>query len=416
MAAVQTETRGRDPVLMVDAPRLAAVANWRSEYGIATAERAAAILHPQARGVVTVDGAEVTVEATLNATPIDNFPVYVEAVLADPLGHRVVARLGPLTAQRQQFRAPVAGCAKAPNCRLVSLAMVEAKGVGTAYALQAGGSVTVQQLGQAGPDRTLLDAKGLADRTRWRTTVTVVPANLLIGSQSTGLGLTVARNSSSGSPDAGIYPMDSPVPLPAIRAPGPKPVPPTLLGDQRASVGSVTLPIDQVAQPAWLPRLGRTGALLDLEYADRAAGDLGGGDSMQVWMTGNAPDGIRRALVANGLTVLGEETVGQVTSRYEHLGPPLALRFTLGAAVVGLVLAAGSLALVAAVERRPRGQELAALRTQGASAQLTRRISNGGYVVLVVVSVVLGVLAALLIRAFIGDVVPFFADGWVKPS
>jgi hypothetical protein len=282
--------------------------------------------------------------------------------------------------------------------------------------LQAGGAVTVHQLGQSGPARTLLDAKGLADRTRWRTTVGVVPANLVIGSQPAGLGLTVARNTTSGSPDAGVYPMDSPVPLPAIRAPGPKPTAPALLGDLRASVGSITLPIDQVAQSGWLPGLGDTGTLLDLEYADRAAGDLGGGDSMQVWMTGDAPRGILDALKAGGVIVLDEETIGGVTDRYEHLGPPLALRFTLGAAIVGLVLAAGSLALVAAVERRPRALELAALRAQGAPARLTRQISNGGYLVLIVVSVLLGVLAALLIRAVVGDVVPFFADGWVRPS
>jgi hypothetical protein len=115
------------------------------------------------------------------------------------------------------------------------------------------------------------------------------------------------------------------------------------------------------------------------------------------------------------MLVLNQETIKGAADRYEHLGPPLALRFTLGSALIGVVLAAGAIALVAAVERRPRGVELAALRAQGAPARLTKRVAGGGYLILIGVSLVLGVLAALLIRAVIGDVIEFFADGWKLP-
>jgi hypothetical protein len=210
--------------------------------------------------------------------------------------------------------------------------------------------------------------------------------------------------------------MDAPVPLTALHAPGPKPIPPTLLGDDRITIGALRLPERAVAEPPVLPRLGNQGSLLDLEYTDRAASDLGGGgDDLQVWLTDDAPASILDTLRADGMLVLNQETIKGTADRYEHLGPPLALRFTLGSALIGIVLAAGTVALVVAVERRPRGVELAALRSQGAPARLTRRVANGGYLVLIGVSLVLGILAALLIRAVIGDVIEFFADGWKLP-
>ena len=116
-----------------------------------------------------------------------------------------------------------------------------------------------------------------------------------------------------------------------------------------------------------------------------------------------------------GLTILGDQTVRGVTDRYTHLGPPLALRFALGSALIGLLLAAGCFAVVTAVERPPRRAELDALRAQGAPARLTKRVAIGGHAVLIGVALVAGLAAALLLRLTIGDVVPFFADGWVAP-
>jgi hypothetical protein len=321
-------------------------------------------------------------------------------------------------AQRQHLLAPSAACTQSPGCRLVGLALVE-NVHGAVVSATDGVKVTVHELDQVGPDATVVKSDGLADRARWRATAGPLPANLVISStrgEQGGMTLAVAHSITTGGADPGVYPMDAPVPLAALRAPGPKPIPPPLAGDDRIALGTLQLPERQVAQAALLPRLGVQGTLLDLEYTDRAASDLGGGgDEMQVWLTDQAPDSIVDTLRGNGLVILGEESIDGVAKRYEHLGPPLALRFTLGSALVGLVLAAGSVALVAAVERRPRAVELAALRAQGAPAKLTKRVATGGYLVLIGVSLVLGILAALLIRAVIGDVIPFFADGWKLP-
>jgi hypothetical protein len=154
---------------------------------------------------------------------------------------------------------------------------------------------------------------------------------------------------------------------------------------------------------------------MDLEYADRVGADFGGGESMQVWLAARADAGVLDRLRDQGVQVLDDESLRGVADRYTGLGPPLALKFALAAALVGVLLAAGTVSVVAAVERRSRGPELAALRVQGASAGLTRRVGASGYAVLVVVSLVLGALLAAAVRGYFGDIVPFFADGWSPP-
>jgi putative ABC transport system permease protein len=420
MAAVEAHPTGRDPVLLVDSPRLAAVAHWLPQYGLPTAAAAAAALHPAATAQpVMVTGGQLAVDVTLDPVADPTRKLFVQATLADAGGDRVSAQFGPLVSgQRQRLQAPTAACTKAPGCRLVDFAIVET--ISNAFVAAADGiKVTLHQVDQVGPDSTVLAGAGLADRARWRATAGPLTANLVITSGPApqgGMALTVAKSISTGGADPGVYPMDAPVPLTALHAPGPKPIAPTLLGDDRITIGALRLPERAVAEPSVLPRLGNQGSLLDLEYTDRAASDLGGGgDDLQVWLTDDAPAVILDTLRADGMLVLSQETIKGAADRYEHLGPPLALRFTLGSALIGIVLAAGTVALVAAVERRPRGVELAALRAQGAPARLTRRVANGGYLILIGVSLVLGILAALLIRAVIGDVIEFFADGWKLP-
>jgi hypothetical protein len=416
MATVETASNTGDPVLLVDAPRLPAVARWRPEYGTATAAQAAAALHPPGLDPLLVTGDNLVLEATLTRhvgphTDPRN-PVAVEAVLADPRGHRIVVRFGPLTPTAKRLPAPVAGCTAAPHCRLVSLSVVESTD-GTAYfAGRDGIAVSVARLEQRGPDRTVVEPAVLADRTRWRTTSLASAPNLVATSAPGGLVLTVAKATATAHRDAGVYPLDAPVPLGSIRV---RANDQALLGDSRAAIGAISVPERRVAVATRLPRLGDKGVLLDLEYADRVSGDFGAGDTMRVWLTADAPSGVLDALRAKGLAIVGDQTLRGVADRYTRLGPPVALRFALFAALVGLVLASGAVAVVAAVERPGRAAELAALRVQGAPARLTKRVATGGYAVLIGVSLVAGLLATLLIRAVVGDVIPFFADGWTLP-
>jgi putative ABC transport system permease protein len=412
MAAVQSLRSGSDRVLLVDSPRLAKVATWRPEYGRGAAQTAA-LLHPTAPEPIYVTGGELALDVTNHYSVVDRTRVvFLDVVLADPKGTRLTVRLGPLAEGAQALRAGVPACATAPGCRLSSLQIVQTTlEQKIFFAARPGVEMVVHAMTQAG-GAAVLSREMLADRTRWRLGVNGNPPNLIVTPVADGLRLTVAPVRPGGASDPGVYPLDTPAPLISVRATR---LEQRLVGDQRMSFGSVSMSESVAGTAVRLPRLGDRGVLADLEYADRLGADFGGGESLQVWLNASAPADMTKRLQDQGLIVLGEESIDGVAERYASFGPPLTLQFMLLSAIVGLALAIGSATVVAAVERRPRARELGALRIQGAPARLVSRVGVEGYLVLVGVSLLFGLLLAALIRAYIGDVLPYFADGWSAP-
>ena len=412
MAAVESLRSGKDRVLLVDSPRLAAVATWRPEYGM-TAEQTAAALHPPAPAPVYLTGDEVALDIDVHFTAADpERVVFFDAVFADPAGGRLTARTGPLKEGPQRLRVPTPACTTAPGCRFSSLALMQSTlEQKVFFSARPGVEVTVHALAQAGPNKPLLTKEQLADRVAWRLTVTDKPPNLIVSPVAAGLLLRIAPVS-SGATDPGVYRIDSPAPIASVRA---KVLQSRVIGDQRVSYGATTLSERIAATAGRLPRLGDQGVLVDLEYADRLGADFGAGESLQVWLARGAPKDIVGRLGQSGVILLSEESIDGTAEHYASFGPPLTLQFMFLSAVIGLALAIGSASVVAAVERRPRSRELNALRTQGASSRLVRRVSIEGYLVMVGTSLVLGLAVAFLIRLYIGDVLPYFADGWSAP-
>jgi hypothetical protein len=242
--------------------------------------------------------------------------------------------------------------------------------------------------------------------------VSSAPPNLIVAPTAAGLLLRVAPIRPGPSSDAGVYPVDTPAPIATVRA---KRLQQRIAGDQRVTYGAASISERIVGTATHLPRLGDQGVLVDLEYADRLGADFGAGESLQVWLARGAPGDITDRLREQGLIVHGEESIDGVAARYASFGPPLTLRFMLLSAIIGVALAIGSATVVAAVERRPRAAELSALRIQGAPARVVQRVAVEGYLILVGVSVLTGLLLVVLIRAYIGDVLPYFADGWSAP-
>ncbi|MDG6106018.1 FtsX-like permease family protein [Dactylosporangium aurantiacum] len=410
MAAVQSLRSGQDRVLLVDAPRLPAVAAWRPEYGMG-ARQAAAALHPPAPDPIMITGGELAFDLDVRVTAVERGrTLFFEAVLADPAGNRVVARVGPLQEGAAVLKAPVPACATAPGCRLSSLAITQSTlEQKVFFAARPGIEVTVRGLSDGRPAVT---TDSLADRSRWRLAVSPAPPNLIVTPTGGGLLLRVAPIRPGPAADAGVYPVDTPAPLATIRA---RKLQSRIAGDQRVTYGSASIAEHVAGAATRLPRLGEQGVLADLEYADRLGADFGAGESMQVWIAPGAPSDLRARLEARGLIVLGEESIEDTAARYASFGPPLTLQFMLLSAVLGVALAVGAAFVVAAVERRPRARELAAMRIQGAPARVVQRVAVEGYLILVGVSLVTGVLLAVLIRAYVGDVLPYFADGWSAP-
>ncbi|MFD0748001.1 FtsX-like permease family protein [Phytohabitans flavus] len=188
---------------------------------------------------------------------------------------------------------------------------------------------------------------------------------------------------------------------------------------ERAIRGSTALP---------LRRRGGAGALR--RRGDRAAAGGGAGLSRRPgvrgpphprprpWRRGagvagpGAPDSVADRLREQGLATFADDSIGSALDQYGEQGPPLALRFQLLAGALGVLLAALALAVAAAVERPDRSAELSALRAQGLSLRAVRLIAYGGYAVLVLAGVVIGIAAAALGGTLVEAAVPVFVDDW----
>ena len=301
------------------------------------------------------------------------------------------------------------------GCRLIGFS------VDTVGAAQP--AVTVRELRQTGPAAVLLDRAAFADRSRWRPTVgtdelgpTLVAAPVsgvrdAGGTGETG-GLTIRRTSTPVQTirvTGDVFVVDAPVPLPVLTA-GELPTP-ELAGDTRLRLASQDVPARPVATARLLPLLGRSGSLVDLEYLDRLLPNADH-DAMQVWLTADAGDALVGRLREGGLTVLSDETPDKVSARYGNQGPALGLRFQLLVALLGALLAAGAVTVVAAVESPARAAELAALRGQGVRPRTVRAVALTGHLALVGVALVAGVVAAVVADAATRTAGTMFADGF----
>jgi hypothetical protein len=386
MAVVASANNG---VLAVDATRLAAVARWRGEYGAPDAAAVAARLRPaRLPPDPSVAGPAVTLDASGYGRPVT-----VRATFAATDGSAVDVTFGPVTGPRRAYRQDLTACAEA--CRLVSLTMGPRAAAFTlrifALAGTAGG----------------VEPAVLADRTRWRTGTAAGQTPLDVSTDPDGLTLSGVVDTG----DRAVYVADAPARLPMVAAGG-RGAELSAADPQLGTFPGPKLPVTLAGGASALPRLGRDGALVDLETADRMAGDLGIGDSMQVWLTADAPADLTRRLAERGIVTVRDDTTDTLADRYARQALPVTVRFQLLAAIVIVLLAAGALGVVAAVERRPRGAELLALRRQGLTAGLAGRVSLGAYAVVIGLAVVAGVVTTVLARTLLRVGTPLFADGW----
>ncbi|ROO62187.1 hypothetical protein EDC02_4158 [Micromonospora sp. Llam0] len=403
MAVVGNNPGSAQYVLAVDASRFAQVAAWHPGYGQAAAEVAAALTPPVSE-VRVGDGPLV-----LTAAGPDEVPVSVVAHLVDPTGDPVQVVFGPLGTDRAEHPATVTGCGP-DGCRLASLELVQPAWNGVPVLAEPDLTITLHDL--AGATTPRLDAAYLGDIGNWRGAVAGGALGPRISAGPGGVTLTTP-------PPGGVYrerstrihPIDAPVPVPVVRS-GPE-LAPDVPGEPRLAVfGGAELPVRYVSVAAALPQARQRGYLVDLELADRLADGAGTGDVPQVWLAPDAPGELTDRLTAEGLTIIGTDSRAAVIEQLGRQGPPSALRFQLAAGLIGLLLAAGALAVVAAVERDDRAAELAALRAQGLPARAVTWIAYGGYAVAVAFAVVVGLVATVLAQLPIRQAMPIFVDNW----
>ncbi|MFI5908138.1 hypothetical protein [Dactylosporangium sp. NPDC051541] len=392
MAVVVTGANGPGPrVLAADTPRLAAVA-------AVAAHDTAARLHPAAPAPVTVTGTVLELRAAASA-PVSVGLTLVVAGTGEP----VRADFGAVSAVRG-YRTEAPACRA--GCRLVAVDLDGDPGaVLDLTELRADGKVAV-------------DGPGFADPARWRGTIRDDATTGVQRLRGEG-GLRLAATNPAGADrvDRHTYVVDAPLPLPALATAGAVRAP-DRSGTAVLDVAGLPVPV----RPSTVDDLpARTGGviLVDLEYANRiTAGAAVAGDLDQVWLAANAPPGLVDRLAAEGLRVIGEDSIAAGEDRLARLGPAAALRFHLLAAALALLLAGAALTTVAAVGRRERRAEVTALRRQGVPAPVLRAAGRWSALAPVALALTVGLAAAAAARWLLRSPVRPFTDGWpvTEPS
>ncbi|WP_164842772.1 FtsX-like permease family protein [Actinoplanes solisilvae] len=382
MAAV-LDTAGSPPVLAVDSSRFAAVSTWHPSY------RELNGAAPKALPLVTGDRLTAEVNSGRRTTTLLGVILQHEGT-----GESVRIEFKGIRPGVQKVSAAVPRCAVAPGCRLVGWELFSPQGSDF-------GSVTVRSLTQQNPSAVIADSAALADVSLWRGDFSTLAVRIATGDG--GLTLTTVPAGATK-----VWVVDSPLPLPVVLA---GKTPSIWVFDDAAlsRFGDAATPVRVVAAATVLPVVGVEGVLTDLDAARRVAGDSDQGGISQVWLTADAPKSVVDAI---GLPVLSDRTAAGRVAALDADSSVVTAPFGLLAVAVSGLIAAGLLAVAAAVDREPQLEHLRALRNQGLSRRtaLTTAYTGAGSVALA--GLLGGLVAAVVARPIAAVTAPPFPDGW----
>jgi hypothetical protein len=389
MAAVQVASTSTGPVLAVDTPRLAAVTSWDPGWAGTDAGAVLAALRPPVGQPVRVRE-RVGVTATTTLAPAST-PVQLVVRLERADGVQTAVPVATLTRGQAVHTVRLRDCAQ--PCRLLGF-VLQGTTLGNTYGA---GEVTITAIADGG-GRV---ADHLAKPSAWR----VVPAKPGIDAsfapatrtlEAGAGGLTASFDQLSTNDTMRIDVADHPATVAALVGSG------TTLeavsGSRGSFFGSDLSGENLVVQPAGrgvLPRLGREGMLVDLEYVAATSTRTRVEADPQVWLAAAAPPSVRAALTAAGLAPGTTESLAERRAELDRDGTALALLLFLVAAIVATVLSTGTVLALSFVSGRRRSYELAALRSLGAPTRVLVRAGRREQVFLVVVGVLLGTVTGV---------------------
>jgi hypothetical protein len=395
---------GQPPTLAVDSARLPVVVGWRPEYG-GSVDEVMAALRPAAPEPVLVTAERLVVTAA--GRDPDGTEVWLRVLLRTlATGEPVEAVLGPLAAEPDEFSMDTPGCAA--GCRLVGFELLGPPSDGGYIRPSGGTEVEISEL-------TGVDGAVLADPARWRPAVGRRQLGPVItAAESGGLRLTVPPlppliGDRALQLDGWVFVVDAPAPLPVLAAGW---TPRSTEELRLAPLADLPVPAEVVGTAALVPMLGEAGLVTDLEYAQRLMPFPNPGTTPEVWLSASARSSIVDDLRAAGLRPLREESLSNQLDRLAAAGSSVAVRFQVTVALVGLLLAAGAVLVLATQERSGWAAELAALRAQGVAAAVVRVVSYGGLAAVIVAATATGLVAGLVGAVISRLLDPGFADGW----
>jgi hypothetical protein len=288
------------------------------------------------------------------------------------------------------------------GCRFVGLALTHpGRDISSATADLRVTSIAAGRAGDVAPLDTAFDQPHV-----WRPGVPDLGAALVQLTPGRQLGVSL---SAPGGVPARIVHGDAPDPLPALVGPdtarrdgvvhgvGPD-------GGLLRSAGATPT--------AFVPGLGRSGALVDLDLALRATGRSGNGD-LQVWLDRDdmaSERALTTALGGRGVTITGRSAAATSQSVLAKDGAVLSLMLFLVCGGVALLVSAGAMLVAAFVGGRQRATEAASLRAVGVPGRVVRfglLIEN---LAGVGVALVGGAIAAVVAARLVLPVLPMFDE------
>jgi hypothetical protein len=326
-------------------------------------------------------------------------------------GVPVQVSFGLLGPGAQTLSSPVTGCSAPPGCRILRWEVTAPPNPqGRTSAADFPTVVTVDGLTQPDPPATILDGPVLADINRWRAGT--FGAGMDIDASHGALRMEIDENpTGSTATDDQVWAVDDGLPLPIVLA-GTPPDDWRFAQPGLQSLGAGIAPVRVAGTARALPVLGGDGVLVDLDASRRIIGDAPVTGSFQVWLAPHAGTGVVDALKRTGLSIVDDESVPVRTDRLGQQGPSAGSRFALLSGAIALLLAAATIAVAGAVDRRTRLDELAALRVQGLPQPAALVASWAGTAGLILTGIVGGLAAAVVAHPLARTAVPAFTDGW----
>lgn len=367
--AVVVENASDGTTLAVDTREMGQVMSWPPGLGAGGATRVAQQLVPTGLAPpVDLSGSalRVSLNARVAAQPAPQLSL-------DLFGQGLQAPqqvvLGDLVTGHKNYEASIAGLCP-ETCTLTDLAVTwappssAASPIGTAQ-------VKISSISDLHGSRWESVSAGLGQARRWTSPTGGAQLAELSGQLSALFTL---------NPDAApvaIAPADVPTALPTVltaiaaAVDSPSGGPSMIVGLDGAIVKTHAF-----AQVSALPRVGDDAALVDLGMAQRVLSGPFVDDTTEVWLSTNAPADISSRLAANGVSVVGMDSVEERQAVSVHSSVNLAYTLFLIAGLAAAALAIGTTAFALAAGARRRGAELAAMLAIGIPGVSLRRSSE----------------------------------------
>lgn len=365
MAAVSVQASD-GLTLAVDASRLAAVMSWPKDLSSMSAADIARALRPPTTPPVMVpnsDRLELTVDL---ATALKPAPDLQMQLYDEQYPSEFTVDFGLLRQGRHTYSASLLGACPM-GCRLDYFTLLWTPG---GHHAPPGAHHTVLHLISMASRRD-----GVTTALPMRFSQSGAWSGTDAAAAETPGGLVVESDLADSPTPPEISLTDVPTLLPAVVTTGLAQLDanPAQPGEfQAVGIDQNQIDVHSVAYVPALPRLGATGSMVDLDFAQLVESQAPAGATFEIWCAHRPTSALIARLAQRGVTVTGSTQSATYLHEYQHSGDSLAFDLFGFAAAAALLLALGALLFSTASTARSRGIELSGLTAVGVSRRALR--------------------------------------------